>query len=75
MSGKLAWKNLINDKCPQCGTELDRAEGDDYKCCHCGMFCRYERGQEIVMNIQFDEEIKLRDNRANKFLEGYDTNN
>ena len=75
MSGKLAWKNLINDKCPQCGYDLNRAEGDDYKCCHCGMFCRYERGQEIVMNIQFDEEIKLRDNRANKFLEGYDTNN
>jgi len=75
MSGKLAWKNLINDKCPQCGYELNRVEGDDYKCGHCGMFCSYQRGREIIENIQCTEEIKNREKMADDYLEGFDINN
>ena len=56
---RLAWKNLKENRCPQCGNQFNRSEHDDYRCDKCGFFCRESRAQEIVgdLNVVFCSNV------------------
>jgi ribosomal protein S27AE len=49
---KLDWKNLKDNRCPQCGNAIVRDSIEDYSCVRCGFFCKKKRADEIIFDIE-----------------------
>lgn len=65
----LIWKNLINNRCPQCGEPIKRINDfDNFSCSRCHFFCPCSRGKQIILDIELRQEEAHRDKLADDFL-------
>lgn len=72
MRSGLAWKNLINNICPQCDYPFHRNDNDDYRCDRCGLFIRYYKAREIIDSIIHRESVNNLEKEADKILKNND---
>jgi len=70
----MMWGRLKENKCPQCNGIIRRNYNENYKCDHCGFFCKLGRAKEILGDLgqkEFDQEADEFLKKHNKFIKAY----
>lgn len=58
------WQKLKTNNCPVCNNRINRSGQADYDCFNCGFYCKLEKAQEILLDI----EIKNIDKKTDDWL-------
>lgn len=71
----MKWENLLQNKCPICGSELRTAGGYQgqgvLKCDECEFSCRERRARQIIDDLKTNREQKDFDKQADEFLKNH----
>jgi hypothetical protein len=70
MKSQLDWRNLREDKCPQCGALFEHYTFDRVDC-KCGFSIGEKRLKEIVLDMDTQDIDKDLDKRTDAFLAKY----